>query len=182
MRETILLLAVATVLPAPLFGHAATGLQPFGSFSSGPFDIVNNGDLNVHFEIPIVSKAGRGLPFSSFSPSTLWSGSQWYPGAPRRGPRYLARHGASRRRRLWGKLAMSRPISCHGRGLFAWRPVRESCPGSPDALPGLCAQCRWPAWLRTEPPATRPRSHRTQSRPECQSTGKVRWEHIAACD
>ena len=41
----------------------AVGLPPFGTFSGGPFDFVNNANLNVHFEIPVVNKAGRGLPF-----------------------------------------------------------------------------------------------------------------------
>jgi hypothetical protein len=45
-----------TVVSNPLLGQPATGLVPFGSFSGGPFDIVNNGNLNVHFEIPIVNK------------------------------------------------------------------------------------------------------------------------------
>jgi hypothetical protein len=42
-----------------------TGFPPFGSFSGGPFDTINNGNLNIHFEIPIFYKAGRGLPFNA---------------------------------------------------------------------------------------------------------------------
>ena len=44
-------------------GQVSTGTPPFGSFSGGPFDTINNGDLNVHFQIPILQKNGRGLPF-----------------------------------------------------------------------------------------------------------------------
>ena len=48
------------LLTAPL-GRAqvATGPVPFGSFSGGSFDAVNNANLNVHFAIPVISKAGR---------------------------------------------------------------------------------------------------------------------------
>jgi YD repeat-containing protein len=64
------------ILPAALFGQPATGLPPFGSFSGGPFDVVNNANLNVHFQIPIVNKAGRGLPFSY---ALTYDSSVWYP-------------------------------------------------------------------------------------------------------
>ena len=37
---------------------------PFGSMSAGVFDKVNNANLNVHFAIPVLVKAGRGLPFN----------------------------------------------------------------------------------------------------------------------
>ncbi|MGA7630598.1 MAG: hypothetical protein WCB11_07510, partial [Terriglobales bacterium] len=46
-----------------LSGQVATGTPPFGSFGGGPFDTVNLGNLNVHFAIPVLNKAGRGLPF-----------------------------------------------------------------------------------------------------------------------
>src|SRR5436853_6453042 len=63
-----------------LLAHAALswqvsyGLQPFGSFSGGPFDIVNNQDLNVHFAIPVLNKAGRGLPSTIAMVTTARSG------------------------------------------------------------------------------------------------------------
>ncbi len=41
-----------------------TGTPPFNSYGGGPFDTVNLGNLNVHFTIPILHKAGRGIPFS----------------------------------------------------------------------------------------------------------------------
>jgi RHS repeat-associated protein len=55
--------------------QVATGKKPFNSFGGGPFDAVNLGNLNVHFSVPIVHKAGRGLPFSydlSYD-SSVWS-------------------------------------------------------------------------------------------------------------
>src|ERR1700733_7869356 len=44
--------------------NLGTGLYAFGSFDSRGFDTVNIGNLNTHFEIPIVNKQGRGLPFT----------------------------------------------------------------------------------------------------------------------
>src|SRR5207245_7373239 len=64
------------LLTAPL-GRAqvATGTPPFGSFSGGP-DIVNNGNLNVHFEIPVLVKAGRGMPLRYM---LTYDSSVWTP-------------------------------------------------------------------------------------------------------
>ncbi len=58
-------LLFAVGLLAPL-GRAqqVTGLPPFGSFSGGPVDTVNNANFNVHFAFPIINRAGRGMPFS----------------------------------------------------------------------------------------------------------------------
>ena len=53
----------------------ATGLPPFGSFGGGPFDTLNLGNLNAHFAIPVLHKAGRGMAFSydlSYD-SSVWS-------------------------------------------------------------------------------------------------------------
>ena len=68
-------------------GQVASGTPPFGSFGGGPFDTVNLGNLNVHFSIPVLHKAGRGLPFTYdlTYDSSIWtpagnSGSQtWVP-------------------------------------------------------------------------------------------------------
>lgn len=60
-RCTISLLISATLL----FAQAPeTGAPPFSSTGGGPFDLVNLGDLNVQFSVPIVHKAGRGIPFN----------------------------------------------------------------------------------------------------------------------
>jgi hypothetical protein len=75
-RRTILLAFGLAIPPAALFGQPATGLPPFGSFGGGPFDVVNNGNLNVHFGIPIVNKAGRGMPFQY---TLTYDSSVWYP-------------------------------------------------------------------------------------------------------
>ncbi len=56
----------------------ATGYPPFGSFSASAFDTVNNANLNVHFEIPIIQKAGRG---TAFSYSLAYDSAVWNPSA-----------------------------------------------------------------------------------------------------
>jgi hypothetical protein len=53
-----------------------TGTPPFGSFGGGPFDSINLGNLNVHFVVPILNKAGRGMPFSY---NLSYDSSVWYP-------------------------------------------------------------------------------------------------------
>src|SRR5271157_5970007 len=55
--------------------QVATGAPPFGSFSGGP-DAVNNANLNVHWEFPVLNKAGSGLPFHY---SLTYDSSVWYP-------------------------------------------------------------------------------------------------------
>jgi len=81
------LFAVALLLSQPASAQVATGFPPFASFGGGPFDVVNNANLNVHFAIPVVEKAGRGLRFDyllSYD-SSVWtptgsSGAQtWTP-------------------------------------------------------------------------------------------------------
>ena len=81
------LLVALLVAGLPSFAQVATGLPPYASFSGGPFDSVNNANLNVHFAIPVVAKAGRGLPFNYLLnyDSSIWvpvgaSGNQtWTP-------------------------------------------------------------------------------------------------------
>ncbi|MGH9625504.1 MAG: hypothetical protein ACRD4G_14350, partial [Bryobacteraceae bacterium] len=46
------------------FGQVTTGTPPFGSFATGPAGTVNMGNLNVHIDIPVLHKAGRGAPFN----------------------------------------------------------------------------------------------------------------------
>src|SRR5215471_13117965 len=53
--------AITTLSPAQAPG---TGFPVFNSFAQHGLDTVNEGNLNVVLEIPIFSKAGRGLPLS----------------------------------------------------------------------------------------------------------------------
>jgi hypothetical protein len=57
-------------------GQVASGTPKFGSFGGGEFDTVNLGNLNVHFSVPVVSKAGRGMPFRY---DLAYDNSVWYP-------------------------------------------------------------------------------------------------------
>ncbi len=58
-------LALFGALSISLLAQApGTGLYAFGSFDNRGFDSINIGNLNTHFEIPVVSKPGRGQSFS----------------------------------------------------------------------------------------------------------------------
>jgi RHS repeat-associated protein len=68
-------------------GQVAKGTPKFGSFGGGPLDTINLGNGNVHFDVPILSKGGRGIPFTyalSYDAS-LWTATtvsgvqQWTP-------------------------------------------------------------------------------------------------------
>ena len=69
-------LLFAAWLPLPGSGQQATGLPPFGSFNPGLFDTVNNANLNVQFAVPMISRPGRGLPFSY---SLSYNSGVWFP-------------------------------------------------------------------------------------------------------
>jgi len=66
VRKTTFFLAFVSFLAAVgvryTSAQVTTGIQPFGSYGGGP-DAVNLANLNVHLDIPIRSKAGRGLNF-----------------------------------------------------------------------------------------------------------------------
>jgi RHS repeat-associated protein len=46
------------------FSQIDTGMPPNSTMLGGPFDTINAGNLNIHFAVPIISKPGRGLPFT----------------------------------------------------------------------------------------------------------------------
>jgi RHS repeat-associated protein len=82
------LFAVLSSFVAPdALAQVATGAPPFGTFGGGPFDQVDLANLNVHFRIPVIAKAGRGLPFtydlsydsSVWTPVTSGSTQAWQP-------------------------------------------------------------------------------------------------------
>jgi RHS repeat-associated protein len=78
-RAITLLLAFGLLAARVCLGQGpTTGTPPFGSFGGGPFDTVNLGNLNVHFSIPVVNKAGRGMPFTY---ALSYDSSVWVPGA-----------------------------------------------------------------------------------------------------
>jgi RHS repeat-associated protein len=71
-----MLIGVVSVLFTRASAQVATGAPPFSSSTGGSIDSIDLGNLNVHIQIPIMSRAGRGLPFNY-----AWSydSSIWYP-------------------------------------------------------------------------------------------------------
>src|SRR6266700_6192150 len=58
------LAAVACIYSALAFAASpTTGVPPFRSFGGGP-DVIDLGNLNVHYSFPVFSRAGRGIAFS----------------------------------------------------------------------------------------------------------------------
>jgi YD repeat-containing protein len=45
--------------------NPGVGFPSFGSFRSSEFDTINEGNLNIHFSIPVFQKSGRGLSVNS---------------------------------------------------------------------------------------------------------------------
>jgi RHS repeat-associated protein len=71
------LLALVLLCSAHLaFGQVATATYAYGTFDNKGLDTINLGNLNVHLSIPIINKAGRGLPFSY---SLGYDSSVWHP-------------------------------------------------------------------------------------------------------
>jgi hypothetical protein len=68
-----LILLLAAVYPAS--AQVTTGTPPFGSFASGP-DEVDLANLNIHLDIPVFSKPGRGL---NFTYDMTYDSSVWFP-------------------------------------------------------------------------------------------------------
>lgn len=64
IRPILLVIFLVRFLVSTSTAQVQTGIPKFGSFGGGEFDILNLGNLNVHFTVPILHKAGRGIPFS----------------------------------------------------------------------------------------------------------------------
>jgi RHS repeat-associated protein len=65
MRKVALYIAILLVAPLSLYAqNTGPGLPPFGSFTQGGFDTINNQNLNVIFSIPLISSAGRRMPLN----------------------------------------------------------------------------------------------------------------------
>jgi len=75
---SLLLCILAALAPLPSFAQGpATGTPPYGSFSGGP-DVINLGNNNIHFCIPVLNKPGRGMnfPYELCYDSSLWSSTR----------------------------------------------------------------------------------------------------------
>ncbi|MBI3475373.1 MAG: RHS repeat-associated core domain-containing protein [Acidobacteria bacterium] len=67
MKPIYAVLAVAALsiaIPAGLAQQVTgNGTPAYNSFSGGP-DLINDGNLNFHFGVPVFARGGRGMPFS----------------------------------------------------------------------------------------------------------------------
>jgi RHS repeat-associated protein len=87
MKRASLLLAIIVLAGAAFGQNTGPGTPPFGSFTPGTGDTVNNQNLNVHLLIPFEFLRGRGMgfTFSEANDSQIWvpvtSGSttSWMP-------------------------------------------------------------------------------------------------------
>lgn len=71
----LLLLACAFCFASTVNAQVQTGTPPFGTFGGGS-DVINLANLNAHLTIPVLYKAGRGLPFVF---DLTQDSSVWYP-------------------------------------------------------------------------------------------------------
>jgi hypothetical protein len=69
---SIALLSLAGALNA----QVEVGQYPFGTYSTTGPDVVNLGNLSVLWSVPILNKAGRGIPLTY---SLTYNSSIWYP-------------------------------------------------------------------------------------------------------
>lgn len=68
-------LFVAPGLSQKTGANEGAGFPSFGSFAGAEFDTINEGNLNIHFSIPVFQKSGRGLSVSAVLTydSLIWS-------------------------------------------------------------------------------------------------------------
>ncbi len=87
MRIANRIIFLLTMTGAVAAAQVSTGIPPFSSIGGGPFDQINLGNLNVHFAIPVIHKAGRGVPFnfdltydsSIWTPENVSGVTEWVP-------------------------------------------------------------------------------------------------------
>jgi len=68
------LVLLTTLVGHTLSAQVQTGAPPFGSFAGGP-DVINLGNLNARWTIPVLHKPGRGLNFDFYLTydSSIWT-------------------------------------------------------------------------------------------------------------
>jgi RHS repeat-associated protein len=71
-----LLIAFISLPCGTLPAQVQTGTPPFSKIGGGPADEVDLANLNVHLDVPIVNKAGRGI---SFTYTLGYDNSTWTP-------------------------------------------------------------------------------------------------------
>jgi RHS repeat-associated protein len=86
-RFLFLTLVVMNLAATNLSAQVATGKPPLSSSMNGPVDSINIANLNAHLTVPVINKAGRGMPFtynltydtSVWTPVTSGSTKTWQP-------------------------------------------------------------------------------------------------------
>ena len=76
-----------SIIAFAAMGQVTTGTYPFGTFDKPGFDTINVGNLNVDFAVPVLNKAGRGMPFyyalaynsSIWTPTVVSGSTLWQP-------------------------------------------------------------------------------------------------------
>jgi hypothetical protein len=112
------------VLPGA--AQVQTGLYPYGSFDNVGIDSIDRGSLNVHFAIPVVTKAGRGLGFSY---QLVYDGLVWSPQDSQGNPIWTSVSGWGLHGQLndgfQGYLSyVAQPTKCYdGSGSFFWTEI-----------------------------------------------------------
>jgi RHS repeat-associated protein len=75
VTRAVILIFVLTFSAAVANAQVITGTPPYASFGGGP-ETINLANLNAHFNIPVLSKAGRGIPFNFY---LTYDTAIWYP-------------------------------------------------------------------------------------------------------
>lgn len=73
--RSLLTLAIFLSFAISLSAQVPTGTPTYGSFTGGP-DVIDLANLNAHIDVPVFSKAGRGMPFTY---DLINDSSVWYP-------------------------------------------------------------------------------------------------------
>src|SRR5712692_5571330 len=71
----LLAIAMISIFASVALAAPTKGTPPFQSFGGGP-DVINLGNLNVHYSFPVFNRAGRGIPFSY---ALAYDSSVWTP-------------------------------------------------------------------------------------------------------
>jgi hypothetical protein len=74
-KKLFLAVCLLLVISFPVAAQVTTGTPPFASSGGGP-DVVNLGNLNVHLDVSVLNKAGRGMPFTY---DLTYDTSVWVP-------------------------------------------------------------------------------------------------------
>lgn len=75
VQLTLGVLALLAILPLAQAQSVPTnGTPPFNTFSGGP-DVIDDGNLNIHFTIPVFSRAGSASHFRNHSQWTMVRGT-----------------------------------------------------------------------------------------------------------